>query len=412
MSTEPMFTAASNPQLLNAGPLAGDLDGFAAALLAKGYTRASVEQKLRLIKRLGYWLQDEGFGVDVLDEMRFESFLHSGHSSIGWGHRATGQQFLSHLRQTGRISDASAVSGQASPVQRIERAYQRYLLEERGLDPSTVNAYSCVIRAFLVDRFDDGAVSLERLSIRDVNRFILFVADRSSRSYAKYAATVLCGFLRHLYQCGDIPVDLANAVLPVTQWRHSELPKRLPLEQVTEILASCDRDTVAGRRDYAILQLLARLGLRAGEICAMTLDDVDWDNGVLVVSGKRHRREPMPIPEEVGEALVEYLRGGRPRCATRRVFLCLSAPHRGFATSTAICDVVARALARAGIDPPFKGSHLLRHSLATGMLRKGASLEEIGQVLRHRRPDTTAIYAKVDLEGLRAVAMAWSGGES
>ena len=236
-------------------------------------------------------------------------------------------------------------------------------------------------------------------------------AQRSSRSYARFAATVLRGFLRHLYQRGDLAVDVASAVLQVTQWRLSEVPKWLPPERVAAVLASCDRDTVAGRRDYAILLLLARLGLRAGEIVAMTLDDVDWDNGVVTVSAKRHRREPMPIPEDVGEALAEYLRAARPRCATRRFFSCLSAPYRGFATSTVVCDLVVRALERAGIDPPFKGLHLLRHSLATGMLREGASLEEIGQVLRHRRVQTTAVYAKVDLgstaRGLDGLAGRW-----
>lgn len=412
MSTERMSTTAGSRRWLHVGPLASDLDGFAAVLLANGYARASIEQKLRLLKRLSGWLKDEGLGVNALDEARFESFLLSGRSLRGWGHKATGEQFLSYLRKESRIPEAATVSRQTSPLQRIERRYQRFLLDERGLAPSTVRTYSYTVHAFLTERFGDGAVSLDTLSIRDFNRFILCRARRSSRSYARFAATVLRGFLRHLYQRGDIATDLASSVLPITQWRLSEVPKWLPSEQVAAILASCDRDTVSGRRDYAILLLLARLGLRAGEIVSMTLDDVDWNNGVVTVSARRHRREPMPIPEDVGEALAGYLRAARPRCATRRFFLCLSAPYRGFATSTAVCDLVVRALARAGIDPPFKGSHLLRHSLATGMLREGASLEEIGRVLRHRGARTTAIYAKVDLEGLRRVAMTWPGGSA
>ena len=176
------------------------------------------------------------------------------------------------------------------------------------------------------------------------------------------------------------------------------------------MLASCDQSTPVGRRDYAILLLLARLGLRAGEVVAMTLDDLDWEAGVVTVPGKGQRHERLPLPHDVGEALVNYLREDRPVCATRRLFIRLKAPQSGFASAAAICDVVKRALKRADLDPPFKGSHLLRHSLATEMLRRGASLEDIGQILRHRHPETTQIYAKVDLKALRALAPPWPGG--
>ena len=231
-----------------------------------------------------------------------------------------------------------------------------------------------------------------------------------SRSHTKLLATALRSFLRHLYQRGDVRVDLADAVLPVMNWRLSGLPKALAPEQVEGIIESCDRGTATGRRNRAILLLLARLGLRVGEVTAMTLDDLDWDHGVVVVSGKSRRRESLPLSREVGEALVAYLRDGRPQCATRRLFVTMHPPYRGFADTTAIRDVVRRALSRLGIDAPFKGSHLMRHSLATAMLRRGASLEDIGQILRHRHPETTQIYAKLDLEALRALAPAWPGG--
>ena len=160
------------------------------------------------------------------------------------------------------------------------------------------------------------------------------------------------------------------------------------------MLDSCDRGTVIGRRDYAILLLLARLGLRAGEVVALTLDDFNWSEGIVTVPGKGKRREPLPLPRDAGEGLTDYLRAGRPACPTRRLFVRMHAPHRGFRSSAAVCDIVRRALTRAGINSPFKGAHLLRHSLATSMLRNGASLEDIGQVLRHRHPETTQIYAK------------------
>ena len=170
--------------------------------------------------------------------------------------------------------------------------------------------------------------------------------------------------------------------------------------------------TPAGQRDYAILLLLARLGLRAGEVVAMTLGDLDWEAGEFVVRGKGDRLERMPLPQDVGAALVHYLRYVRPCCSTRRVFIRINAPHCGFAGAAAIWDVVRRALARAGLDPEFKGAHLLRHSLATHLLRRGASLDEIGQLLRHCHPNTTQIYAKVDIEALRGIAQPWPGGRS
>ena len=411
MSTEYFFPALRSRQWLRVGPLAGDLDGFATWLAAEGYACPSAKGKLRLVRNLSFWLEQEGRGVEALDEQRFEAFLLTrGPRSNPRDAAATGRQLLRYLRGKGRIPVASPDPGVDCPLGRIEGAYAHFLVDERGLSSATVVNYLPIVHAFLSERFATQEVVLERLSAQDANRFILRHSQHLSRSRTKLLATALRSFLRHLYQRGDIAVDLAGAVLPVMNWRLSGLPKSLTPEQVGSILASCDRSTVIGRRDHAILLLLARLGLRAGEAAAMTLDDLDWDNGLVTVSGKGQRREPLPLPQEAGEALVAYLRDGRPRCCTRRLFIRIRAPHRGFANGTAICNVVWRALARAGIDPPFKGSHLLRHSLATGMLRNGASLEDIGQILRHRHPETTQIYAKLDFEALRTLAPAWPGG--
>ena len=195
----------------------------------------------------------------------------------------------------------------------------------------------------------------------------------------------------------------------VASWRLSQLPKSLPAAQVERLLACCDRSLPTGKRDYAILLLLARLGLRGGEVVAMTLEDLDWARGEMVVRGKGHRLERLPLPADVGAALACYLCDVRPVCATRRVFIRMQAPQQGLAR-TAICCIVRRALRRAGLNPEFKGAHLLRHSLATDLLRRGASLGEIGQLLRHRQPTTTQIYAKVDIAALRGIALPWPGG--
>ena len=413
MSTEFYFPSRTSQRWLRVGPLAGDLDRFATRLKAQGYAHPSAVSKIRLVSNLSRWLEHQGLGVEALDEPRIEAFLLTrGPRCVRRGEATTARQLLSHLRASGRIALAPSSPENSNPFAQIERRYERFLVNERGLSRATVQNYLPIIHTFLAERFVTGAVALGALTVRDVNQFIVRQSQRLSRSRAKLLVTALRSFLRHLHQRGDIPADLAGALLPVVSWRLSGVPKSLAAEQVEAIIESCDLRTAAGRRDRAIVLLLARLGLRGGEVAAMTLDDLDWDAGVVTVSGKGQRRHPLPLPREVGEALVAYLRDGRPPCPTRRVFVRIHAPHVGFAGPIAITNVVHRALARAGIDPPFKGSHLLRHSLATAMLRHGASLEEIGQLLRHVTPETTQIYAKVDLEALRALAPAWPGGAS
>jgi len=220
----------------------------------------------------------------------------------------------------------------------------------------------------------------------------------------------LRSFLRYLRHQGLIAIDLAACVPTIASWRLSTLPKFLSPDQVRQVLGGCDRRTHIGRRDYAILMLLAHLGLRAGEIVVLTLDDLHWDAGAITVRGKGRQQARLPLPHQVGQALVSYLKEGRPRCSGRRVFIRGRAPRRGLAHASTVSTVVRRALERAGVSSERKGAHLFRHSLATNMLRRGASLTEIGQLLRHRGADTTSIYAKVDLTSLRPLALSWPGG--
>ena len=413
MSIELFFPGPRSRQALRVGPLAGELDGFAAWLATQGYARQTGENKLRLVRHLSLWLEREGLGVEVLDEERFEGFLRTrGAPGKTNGGLVAGRELLAHLRHGGRIADAPDDMGSDDAITLVERSYEHFLVNERGLSPLTVGKYLPVVHAFLTERFGTGVVALETLVARDANRFIVRHSPGFARSHAKGLAAALRSFLRHLHQRGDIAADLAGAIPPITNWRLSELPKSLPPEKVESVLASCDRNTAVGRRDHAILLLLARLGLRGGEVATLTLDDLDWDKGLVTIAGKGQRREALPLPEEVGSALAAYLRDGRPSCGTRRVFVRAVAPHRGFSSSAAVCDLVRRALARAGIDAPLKGAHLLRRSLACGMLNNGASLEEIGRILRHRHPETTQIYAKLDLDALRTLAPAWPGGAS
>jgi site-specific recombinase XerD len=274
----------------------------------------------------------------------------------------------------------------------------------------TIVSYVPFIRAFLDDRFGTGPVTLARLSARDVVGFVQRRAPRLHRKRAKVLTTALRSFLRYGHARGDIVQDLAGAVPAVAQWSMTSIPRAIPATAVQQVLASIDRHTAIGRRDYAILLGLARLGLRAGEIARLELEDLDWAGGQVRVRGKGHHLAVLPLPTEVGAAIAGYLRYGRPPCSSRRVFVRAKAPVRGFVGAQAIGSLVRHRLARAGVTAPTTGAHQFRHALATQMLRGGATLTEIGEVLRHRSPQTTAIYAKVDLETLRTLALPWPGG--
>jgi site-specific recombinase XerD len=263
---------------------------------------------------------------------------------------------------------------------------------------------------FLREQFGRGPLQFSTLSAKDITGFIRrHVHKRSPRS-AQQMVTSLRALLRWLRYCGEITTDLAACVPTVANWSLSTLPRFLKPRQVQQVLDRCDRRSAVGLRNYAILLLLARLGLRACEVVAMTLDDIDWDAGNLIVHGKGGQWAQMPLSAEIGRAIAVYLRKGRPRCASRRLFIREHAPRVGFANSAAISTLVQCALANAGVDSPHTGAYVFRHSIATEMLGQGASLGEIGQLLRHAHPDTTRIYAKVDIRALRPLALRWPGG--
>ena len=262
-----------------------------------------------------------------------------------------------------------------------------------------------MVRAFLAECFPTEIPDFHRLCASAIADFVQRQAQRTTTKHAANAVSALRSFLRHLLHRGAIDTDLAVCVPTIATWSLSNIPKFLPTEQIQRVLSSCDRNTAIGKRNYAILLLLARLGLRAGEVVALTLEDLDWEAGLITVRAKCKRVTQMPLTVEAGAAVADYLCQARPHCSCRHVFIRDKAPLVGFANSVAICSLVDRALQRAGVESPYRGSHLFRHSLATQMLKQGASLPEIGDLLRHRRPDTTAIYAKVDLVSLRAIAL-------
>jgi site-specific recombinase XerD len=340
-------------------------------------------------------------------DLFFRDQPRAGH--VRRGDLASLRKFLEYLREVG-VTPTAPEEVDESEIGRLERQFSRWLVEERGLSEATLSNYAPVVHSFLTERFGSGVVELFEIDLSDVTDFVRRHTAATGVRRAQLMTTALRSFFRFLCSRGDMNTDLSACVPTVADRRLTTLPKSLLPEDVESLVQSCDRSTDVGRRDCAILLILARLGLRAGEIVAMELEHLDWEAGILTVHGKGGRRDQLPIPHDVGEAVAAYICDGRPRCTTRRVFIRARAPHQGFAGSAAIDDVVRRALDRAGLDPPRKGAHLLRHSLATDMLRRGAALSEIGEILRHSSPHSTEIYAKVDLTALTALAQPWPGG--
>jgi site-specific recombinase XerD len=326
------------------------------------------------------------------------------------GDAAALRHFIDYLRRQGAIPAEKMAPRRLTPVEQEAQAFECYLRDERALARATRVNYVSLIRGFLTDRFGHGPVTLARLCAGDVMRFVQRQAPRLHLKRAKLLTTALRSFLRYARYRGEIALDLAAAVPVVANWSMTSIPRAIPAESVRQLLASSSRRTPAGRRDYAILLVLARLGLRASEVAFLELDDMDWQTGQVSVRGKGGQRTALPLPTDVGEAIAAYLQHGRPRSARRRVFLRARAPIGGFRGPSAIGSLVRHALVRADVSAPTTGAHQFRHALATQMLRRGASLTEIGEILRHRSSQTTTIYAKVDLKALRTLAWPWPGG--
>lgn len=388
---------------LCSGPLAPHLDSFAKRLQELGYARSTRREKLRVVAHFSRWLQRRELLAADVNEPVVIRYL----ERRGRGDPTTLGDLLETLRVAAVVPRPSREADETL-LERIAREFGQYLAVERGLSPASLKNSLPFVRSFLVHRFGASPIVMDDVRAPDVTRFLLRKLRTVGPSRAKLMVGALRSFFRFLRWRGDIAIDLASSVPKVADWRLSALPKFLQADEVERLLKCCPRGTVTGQRDYTLLLLLARLGLRAGEVVALTLDDIDWEAGELVVRGKGGREDRLPIPREVGQAMATYLRQGRPQgCSTRQFFIRRKAPRRGFASSVAVCTIVRRALERAGIASPRKGAHLLRHSLATEMLRKGGSLAEIGEILRHRSVDTTAIYAKVDLIALQALAQPW-----
>jgi site-specific recombinase XerD len=391
------------------GPLEPYAQGFAAELSRLGYTAVSAVFQLRLMAHLSRWLAGEGLDSHGLSPAEVERFLEvrrdAGYTSYLSG-RAV-RPMLEYLRRLGE-APSPAVQAPVGPVEVLLERYRRYLTVERGLASTTARDYAGAVRTFVCGRVSADGLDLELLTASEVTGFVVARCPHQASGSAKLTVTALRSLLSFLHLDGMLAGSLAAAVPSVASRRLAGLPKGLESAQVHSLLAACDRRTATGCRDFAILTVLVRLGLRAGELARLQLDDVAWRAGEIVVRGKGNRSERVPLPADVGEAVAAYLRRGRPASAEgRTVFVRVRAPHRAL-TAGAVTQVVVAAGRRAGLGRI--SAHRLRHTVATQMLRAGVPLAEIGQMLRHRRALTTAIYAKVDREALRSLARPWPGG--
>jgi site-specific recombinase XerD len=389
------------------GAMGPFVSGFEEQLLDLGYTPSTVRNILKEVGQLGRWMTAQGLPVSELGAQPIEEFVCSQRADDR-RRVSTVRHFLpllDYLRSEGVLVPIEVTT--PTPLEALINEYCDWLVHERGLAAPTVLRYENLARRFLGERLATvGARFVEDLTGADVVGFLLAETARLSVGAAKGRVAELRSLLRFLYLKGLTPLALAAAVPPVAGWHDTGLPVGLAPQEVQRLLDCCDRSDPAGVRDFAILMLVARLGLRSAEVARLELGDIDWRAGEIVVRGKARRRDRLPLVAEVGEALSAYLSLPRRSTTLRQVFLATKAPTRAIRPDL-VSDVCRRACARA--DVPRVGAHRLRHALATEMLAKGATLGEVSQVLRHRDLATTAIYAKVDYTSLVSVAQPWPG---
>lgn len=388
------------------GRMGPHIDGLQARWLDLGYTPGTVKNMLSVVGQLGRWMAAVDIEVSGLDATSIEAFVRSLRDD--GARRVPGVRSLAPLFDYLRSQNLLvAEAPPKTPVDDLLADYRAWLVVDRGLAAPTVLRYENMARRFLNERaVQDADRFVEDLAATHVVAFLLRESARVSVGAAKGRVAELRSLLRFLYLKGLTPTALASAVPPVAGWHDTAIPSGPTATDVQAMLDGCDRTAGGGIRDFAILMLVARMGLRSAEVARLELGDIDWRAGEIGVRGKARRRDRLPVPSDVGEALAAYLSQARPSTTVRQVFVALKAPMRAIRPDL-VSDVTRRACERAGL--PRAGAHRLRHALATEMLRRGATLVEVSQVLRHRDLATTAIYAKVDLATLRCVAQPWPG---
>jgi len=397
-------------QRLRSGPSGPYIDGFAGTLKEQGYSYTTAIKYLRSASHLGWFVDRRKGALDSINDktlVAFRRHLTRCRCPLRYGGKAIhhtqygAKLFVKYLRDIGVIKRRSAnrTNETESPV---IVAFRQWLQTHRGAAEATLRQY-CRGAAQLLDQLGSDTSRYDAKSVRD---FFQRRASQISRSSAEKLATSLRAFLRYLSVHGNCQTGLDRAIPTVAAWRLASLPRCLTASEVQRVVDSCDGDSDRAIRDRAIVLLLARLGLRANDVAGLRLSDIDWQNGTMLVAGKTRCEVSLPLPQEVGDAILKYLQV-RPRVETDRVFVTTIAPFQPFQRGDSVSSVVKRAMKRAGVESARKGAHILRHTAATEMLRQGCSLYQIGSVLRHRTIDATAYYAKVDVALLKQVAQPW-----
>jgi integrase/recombinase XerD len=406
---EQFFNSPLRVQALRNSPGGSLLEGFAQELWEAGYAEYTARRRICAAQHFLYWAHKEGIPDGRLNKQLLPRFDdHVGRCQcLGFDHtdrfdllRGV-RSFVGYLCGAG-VSLTQAAEPAEDPV--LLTAFHAWMREQRGTGDSTLHNYSIPLRDLLKRVGEDPG----RLDAQSLRQFVLERSQKCGRGAAKNCTTALRMFLRFLIAEGKCTTGLDVAVPVVAHWRLSSLPRYLPAEEVERIIAACDPASPVGKRDRAILLLLARLGLRAGDIVQLRLEDIDWNEAWISVSGKSRRETRLPLSQEVGQAIVDYLQHARPQSDSAALFLRSAAPFQAFASHCAVSVIVEQAMRRAGVACPSRGAaHVLRHSVATSMLRHGASLQDIAAILRHRSIETTQIYAKVDVTALHRIAQPW-----
>jgi len=408
---EKIYSRSATVSELRSGPLGLFVDDFASLLASDGYTYEVIETKLAVIRSLHFWLVQRDIPLGRLTSSRidefvtfrkrqYQGFTHKGHAS-------TLRAFVALLRSRGLIPpEEPAVSGLSALDERL-KDFGEHLERERGVTAKCREAYCDSVRKFLTSTCGIKASDGATLSPDGISAFIIEFRKSCSLSHAQRMVTAIRSYLRFLKFRGDIRIDVTGGALAFPNWRGTKLPETLTTDQVKSLFRTCNRKTAVGRRDYALLLLLARTGLRAGEVFKLRLQDIDWECGEMVIHGKGRRQATIPLMQDVGSALADYLKNGRPKCQAPQLFVRAVAPYRAFNRPGTISTIVRVATLRAGLKTKCKGAHLLRRTIATHALQAGATLPEVGELLRHRSIESTKLYAKVDHKRLRELIVPW-----
>jgi len=398
------FRRAATFRQFHEGPLGPYINSYGEWLHQHGYRRCPGRAAIRAAARFSHWLMDHDINIEEINP----DLLCGYTKDFSRAERFSIRQFMTVSRPGVFAVKPKPIMD--TPQSQFLTEYASHLRAERGLASGTIRYYLRFGAIFLREAFGGRRLNWPSLSMADIVKFFEKQVHQTSIVQMSQVLASVRSILRFAHFRGDISTDLSVSVPWVAKWSKAEVPKYFSREEIEKVFAACDRRTATGKRDYAILLLLACYGLRAGEVAALQLESIDWESGEFVVRGKGSRWSTFPLLTDVGEALADYIHNGRPKSKSRLIFLRTVAPIQAIHGQAAIASIVNSALRKAGIYQRRRTAHAFRHTLATDMRREGVSLQEIGRILRHQNPETTTIYAKVDLNSLRELVVAWPGG--